>query len=97
MGRHVVVSLQYMVVEWLTFRYDIIKYLLRVASYIRIGIFVDGQTATGVLYKQIQQSCLRWGRQLSHNISCDEVETSAHSVQSYFYLLNHILFCFFYR
>lgn len=54
--RHVVETFQRVFVKRLSFRHDVVEDSVKVGAHVGVGVFVDGQSATGVLYKQMEQS-----------------------------------------
>ena len=45
MGRHIIIAFHSMFIVGLKFRHKMIQYVVKISSYIRVGIFVYSQTA----------------------------------------------------
>ena len=73
MGTHIVRAFKGMDEVGSTVGDKFIKKRLKVMSYVRICIFVDGQSATGVLYKQMEQSRAGKRRQLPEDFRSDKM------------------------
>ena len=59
---------------------------------IRISIFIDAQSATGMLREDVHDTSLRQFRQLALNLTRHQVEASVFRLQDYLYLLYHITY-----
>ena len=59
MRRHIVQSLHSVVVIWFVFLHEAVHNLAHVGTHIGIGILVDGESARGMLYEEVQHARLR--------------------------------------
>lgn len=89
--RHVVVAFEGVGVIRLTFRHNAVEDALHVGAHIRVGVLIDGESAAGVLYKEVEQPFARQGRKLTYYFIGYEVEATAARLQCYFNLFYHFL------
>lgn len=75
--RHVIRSFKDMVIVWFVLFDQAIEYLLHVRAYVRISVFIDTQRTAGMLYKEVQESCLWQFREIIEYFSCYKMEPPA--------------------
>ena len=68
MGGHVVPSFQRMVVPGFPFAHQVIENLFHVAPYVRVTVLVDGQSGTGMLDEEVEQSGFGQCRQVVQHL-----------------------------
>ena len=91
MSRHVVGTLEGVIVVGFVLFHEVVEYLLQVRPHIRIGILVDGERTGGVLHEEVKQAhCGQWLGQVFHHLACYEVASSALGREGKFYLLHDI-------
>ena len=89
--RHVVVAFEGVGVIRLTFGHNAVEDALHVGAHIRIGVLIDGESAAGVLHKEVEQPFARQGRKLTYYFIGYEVEATSARLQGYFNLFYHFL------
>ena len=91
MRRHVVVAFEGVGVIRLAFGHNAVEDALHVGAHIRVGVLIDGESAAGVLYKEVEQPFARQGRKLTYYFIGYEVEATSVRLQCYFNLFYHFL------
>ena len=91
MRRHVVVAFEGVGVIRLAFGHNAVEDALHVGAHIRVGVLIDGESAAGVLYKEVEQPFARQGRKLTYYFIGYEVEATSARLQGYFNLFYHFL------
>ena len=89
MGWHIIAALHCMFVSRQIFGYQTIEDCFHIGAHIRVAVLIDGQSATGMLAKEVQNASLGKRRQLAHNVSSDKMEAPRKGTKSDFNLLNH--------
>ena len=89
--RHVVVAFEGVGVIRLAFGHNAVEDALHVGAHIRVGVLIDGESAAGVLYKEVEQPFARQGRKLTYYFIGYEVEATSARLQGYFNLFYHFL------
>ncbi len=91
MRRHVVVAFEGVGVIRLAFGHNAVEDALHVGAHIRVVVLIDGESAAGVLYKEVEQPFARQGRKLTYYFIGYEVEATSARLQGYFNLFYHFL------
>lgn len=89
--RHVVIAFKCVGVIRLTFGHNAVEDALHVGAHIRVGVLIDGESAAGVLYEEVEQPFARQGRKLTYYFVGYEVEATSARLQCYFNLFYHFL------
>jgi hypothetical protein len=90
-SRHIVCSFQRMLILRTVLWNQTVEDCFHVHANIRVTVLVDAQSATGVLREDVHNARLGELWQLAYNLTRHQMETATFRIQSYFYLLYHII------
>ena len=76
MAGHVVATLVGVAIVGFVFAHQAVVYLLHVGTHGGVVVLVDGEGATGVLHKQIQDARTGQRWQLRHNLASDKMKSA---------------------
>lgn len=92
MGRHVIRTLQHMIVIRFIFRHYVVENRIQIGTYIGVCILVDGEAAGCMLHKNIQQSGFgKRIRKTADYLAGYQMTAAPHCRQFEFYLLYHFI------
>ena len=89
MSRHIIGTLQGVLVFWAILGYETIEDSLHIDTHIWIFILIDAQSTAGVLAEEVDDARLRQLGQLAQNFARYQVEPARFRLQGYFYLFYH--------
>ena len=90
MGGHIVDSLQGVLILTAVLRNKPVENGFHIQTHIRVSIFVDSESATGMLAENMDDASLWQLGQLAHYLASHQMKASRLWTKSYLYLLNHL-------